>query len=134
MIKSAILCIDDEPIILQSLKSQLREGLKNKYLIESAENGADALEVIEELQEDGVDLQMILCDWLMPGMNGDELLVQIHKDHPDIVKVLLTGQAQKEAVKNAEEKANLFTCLNKPWDKEELINLINNALYKKKLK
>lgn len=131
MIKSAILCVDDEPIILHSLKSQLREGLKHMYIIESAENGEDALEIIEELEQDGVNLLMILCDWLMPGMNGDELLIKIHEAHPDIIKVLLTGQAKIEAIERAQLQANLYTCLNKPWNKDELIELINTALSKK---
>ncbi len=131
MIKSAILCVDDEPIILHSLKSQLREGLNHKYIIESAENGEDALEIIEELTHDGVNLLMILCDWLMPGMNGDELLIKIHKEHPEIIKVLLTGQAQIDAIERARNAANLYTCLNKPWDKDELIKIINTALTEK---
>lgn len=131
MIKSAILCVDDEPIILHSLKCQLREGLKHMYIIESAENGEDALEIIRELEQDGVDLLMVLCDWLMPGMNGDELLIKIHQEHPNIIKVLLTGQAQVDAIERAKNDANLYTCLNKPWDKEELIEIINAALNKK---
>lgn len=131
MIKSAILCVDDEPIILHSLKSQLREGLKHKYIIESAENSQDALEIIKELEQDGVHLLMIVCDWLMPGMNGDELLIKIHEEHPEIIKVLLTGQAQIDAIERARIKANLYTCLNKPWNKEELIHIINTALDKK---
>ena len=81
MVKPIILCIDDEKTILQSLRSQLRRQFGSKFSYEFAESAEEGLEVIEELSLEGAanDLQVIISDWLMPGMKGDEFLMKIHK-------------------------------------------------------
>ena len=56
---------------------------------------------------------MIISDWLMPGMKGDELLIRIHELFPKVVKIMLTGQADEVAVNRAKELANLHCCLYK---------------------
>ena len=130
MAKPVILCVDDEKIILDSLKTQLKEQFGTQYLYEVAENADDALEVIEELEEDGLDVLVIVSDWLMPGLKGDEFLIQVHQDHPEIVKIMLTGQADDEAVERARKGANLHRCLHKPWTEVELVETINTGLEK----
>ena len=91
MAKPAILCVDDEKMILDSLKTQLKTNFGTRYLYEVAENAADAMEIIDELSEDGMDaiVIVIVSDWLMPGMKGDEFLIRIHEKYPNIVTVLL---------------------------------------------
>lgn len=127
--KPVILCVDDEKIILNSLKTQLKSAFGNQYSYEMAENGFDALELIEELTEDGLDdnIIIIVSDWLMPGMKGDELLVKIHEQLPQSIKLMLTGQADEEAIERAVSKANLHKCLKKPWSEDDLINSIRSA-------
>ncbi|MEM7347892.1 MAG: response regulator, partial [Chloroflexota bacterium] len=84
----------------------------------------------DELEEDGVDLCVIISDWLMPGLKGDDFLIKVHKKLPRVIKILLTGQADEAAVVRATEEANLEQCLHKPWQGEELIETINMALAK----
>lgn len=84
MMKPVILCVDDEKIVLNGLKEQLKCRLNN-YSIEVAEGGDEALEIIKELQEDSIELPLVICDYIMPGMRGDELLKIIHKILPDTV-------------------------------------------------
>lgn len=127
-INKAILCIDDERIILDSIKSQLRGELGPDYYVEVAENANEGFEVIEEMMEDGVQVLIIVSDWLMPGMKGDEFLAQVHKRFPKIVKVMLTGQAEEAALQKARREANLYKVLRKPWDKKELIETIRKGL------
>ena len=124
-----ILCVDDEQIILNSLKTQLKSAFGNTYSYEMADNGFDALELIEELTEDGYveNIIVIVSDWLMPGMKGDELLIRIHKLLPQAIKLMLTGQADEKAVQRAVSEANLYKCLEKPWREEDLINCIRTA-------
>ncbi|HYD29634.1 MAG TPA: response regulator [Azospirillaceae bacterium] len=124
----AILCVDDEPMILDSLKVQLRQELGDKYILEFAEDANDALEVLDEMDGDGVDVLVIVSDWLMPGMRGDEFLIKVHERFPQIVKVMLTGQAEEQAVERAKTLANLHCCLHKPWTTEELIGAIRSGL------
>lgn len=128
MPKMAILCVDDEVIILNSLLRQLQSAFDDTYLYETAESADEALEIIEDLQGEGTDLLVILSDWLMPGAKGDELLIDVHRRFPGVVKIMLTGQANQDAVDRAHEQANLLTCLEKPWQEKDLIQAIQSAL------
>ncbi len=128
--KLIMICVDDEKVILDSLKAQLKSAFGNIYSYELAENGDDALELIEELEESGQadNIVVIVSDWLMPGMKGDELLIRIHQRFPRVIKLLLTGQADEVAIQRAISQANLHKCLRKPWSEEELVNCIRSAL------
>lgn len=128
--KAVILCVDDEVGVLNSLKIQLKNEFSDCYLYESAESADEALELIEELQEDEIDVLVIVSDWLMPGIKGDQFLILVHQKFPQIVKILLTGQADEEAIKRAIEQANLHSCLHKPWESKELITTIKTGLEK----
>jgi CheY-like chemotaxis protein len=125
---SAILCVDDEMLVLDSLKEQLRRRFGSRYLYETASDAQEAWEAIAELCADGIEILIIVSDWLMPGMKGDEFLAQVHKKHPQIVTVLLTGQADAAAVERARRDANLYACLAKPWCEAELARVIESAL------
>jgi CheY-like chemotaxis protein len=126
--EKVILCIDDEKIILDSLKMQLRRELGAKYGLEFAENAEEGLELIEELSDSGTKIIVIVTDWLMPGMKGDEFLIEVHKRFPGIVKIMLSGFVDEESVQRAYDEANLFKCLRKPWDREELLQTIQQGL------
>ncbi|MEB3283377.1 MAG: response regulator [Lyngbya sp.] len=128
MSEKAILCVDDEAIILESLKEQLKRRFGSQYLYEMAESVEEAWEIIEELKEDEIEILMIISDWLMPETKGDEFLIKVHEKYPQIVTVMLTGQADNLAVIRAQENANLYCCLYKPWSEEELVNIISSAL------
>jgi CheY-like chemotaxis protein len=124
----AILCVDDERIVLDSLKAQLKEEFGESYFYEIAENADDALEIIDELFEEQVNVLVIVSDWRMPGMKGDEFLIRVHEKFPKIIKVMLTGQADENAIERAHHQANLHHCLHKPWNGEELIETIKSGL------
>ena len=128
MSKSAILCVDDEVGVLESLEIELQQAFNGKYLCEFAESAVEALEIIEELCEAEVKILVIVSDWLMPGMKGDELLIKIHQKYPQIVTVMLTGQADKEAIERTKLEANLHAFIQKPWQNQELIEAINSGL------
>lgn len=130
MPKKAIICVDDEKIILNSLKTQLKEKFGNQYIYETAENAGDADELIDELVGDGCDVLVIVSDWLMPGIKGDEFLINIHKKYPKIVKIMLTGQAKEEAIIRSVNEANLHKCLMKPWSEDDLFETIKSGLEK----
>lgn len=125
---AAILCVDDETIILESLKEQLRRRFGMRYLYETAVSADEAWNVIDDLCTDGIDLLIIVSDWLMPGIKGDEFLAQVHKRHPKIVTMMLTGQADEAAIERARREANLYACFQKPWNEEELISAVAAAL------
>jgi len=128
MKEKVILCIDDEKTILESLKSQLRRNLGDDYIYELAEDAEEGLEIIEELLEDELEIAFILSDWLMPGMKGDEFLIKVNDKYPNIPKILLTGQADEEAIEKAEKQAGLFQYMSKPWEEKELVDTIKEKL------
>jgi DNA-binding NtrC family response regulator len=130
MNKCAILCVDDEKMILNSLKTQLKERFGNEYTYETAENAHEAYEVIDDLRGANVNIVVIVSDWLMPGIKGDEFLINVHKKHPEIVKIMLTGQADNHAIERSRREGGLFHCIFKPWTETELINTIHSALDK----
>lgn len=127
MSKPIILCVDDEAVVLDSLKIQLKNEFQDAFVYEMAESAEEALEIIEELEEDKIPILAIVSDWLMPGIKGDEFLIYVHQKFPHVVKVLLTGQADDEAVERAQKHAGLHRCLYKPWDKQELIETIKSS-------
>lgn len=104
----AILLVDDEPMILESLAEDLLRNFGQDYQIEAAESGEEALEVVEELQGEGIEIAVVISDQVMPGLKGDELLSQIHLQYPNILKIMLTGQASVDAVGKAVNSANLY--------------------------
>ncbi len=128
MSKKVILCVDDEPMILESLEIQLRAHFGDKFLYEGAESAAEAMEVIEELVGSGLSLLVIVSDWLMPGVRGDEFLTEVNQKFPGIVKILLTGQADDAAIQRAWRNADIHRCLAKPWNPEELFETIGSGL------
>ncbi len=128
--KKAIVCVDDEHIILDSLGEQIKNMFGSEYIYESAENAEEGMEVLEELSEEEVEVLVIVSDWLMPGKKGDDFLIDVHHKFPKIIKVMLTGQADENAVNNAIKNANLHAYLSKPWTAEELENVIRTGLSK----
>jgi CheY-like chemotaxis protein len=130
MSKPTILCVDDEKIILETLGWQLRSVFGKDYSYEFAENAEEAIDLIEELNEENQEILIIVSDWLMPGQKGDEFLIDVHNRYPNIVKIMLTGQAESDAVERAKEQANLHCCLRKPWDHKDLVTAIQSALKK----
>jgi PAS domain S-box-containing protein len=129
MTKQVIICVDDETTVLRSLKTELKQALGKDYLIEIAESGEYALELIEELLEDGYEIPLIISDYIMPDMKGDELLKRVHLISPKTLKVMLTGQADIEAVGNAIKYAKLYRYIAKPWQAEDLRLTVTEAIY-----
>lgn len=128
--KYAIICVDDELIILDTLKIQFKKLYGNQYLFEIAESVEEAWEVIEDLEQSEISIGMIVSDWLMPEVRGDKFLIDVHKKYPNIVKVMLTGQADEDAIERVKNKADLHYCLYKPWKEKDLYKVINSGMEK----
>ena len=128
MNRIAIICVDDEEIILSSLEKQLKRGLGNNYDIELASSGDAALLLCAELAAEGIDVAVVICDQIMPRMSGDEFLVKLHAAYPKTLKILLTGQADADSVGNIVNAAALYRYITKPWDETDLILTVKEAL------
>lgn len=126
--KSVILCIDDEEVVLVALKYQLRQALSLEYELEMVQSGQEALEVVDEILKAGKSLPLVISDYIMPGKRGDEVLAEIYQRSPQTLSVLLTGQANADAVGYVVNKANLFRYIAKPWDDTDLNLTVLEAL------
>jgi CheY-like chemotaxis protein len=125
--KKAILCVDDEAIVLESLEIQFQKAFGDRYIYEFAESADEALEIIDEFAENEIETVAIVSDWLMQGMRGDEFLIKVHQN-PGIMTIMLTGQADEEAIERAKDEANLYQVFYKPWDFSQLIEAIKIGL------
>jgi two-component system, sensor histidine kinase and response regulator len=130
MKKQIILCVDDEPSILESLKIELSRSLESHYLIELAEDGTEALEIIDDALKDSCNVPLLISDYIMPQMRGDELLKQVFQRSPHTLSIMLTGQADAQAIGNAVNYGNLYRYISKPWDRVDLSMTVKEALYK----
>ncbi|NEO87137.1 MAG: response regulator [Spirulina sp. SIO3F2] len=128
MPKPVILCIDDEAIIRDTLKRQIRREVGWSYQIETAENGDDAFDLIEELKGEKIPIALVICDYFMPGLAGDQVLIKIHQDLPETCKVMLTGKASLDGVNEAIQSANLYRYIVKPWEPQDLILTVKSGL------
>lgn len=119
--KHTILIVDDETNNLQFLKRTLRKN----YNILTASNGAEAIEVV---QKEGQNISLIISDQRMPTMTGTEFLAQISDDYPNIIKMLLTGYADIDAMIDGVNKCNLFQYISKPINPTDLEMIIKGGI------
>jgi response regulator RpfG family c-di-GMP phosphodiesterase len=116
-----IVIVDDEEMVLTSLRSFLL--LESDYQVETFSSPQKAL---ESLKDSPVDL--VISDYLMPGMNGIEFLLQVKNLHPFATRILLTGYADKENAIKAINEVGLYQYVEKPWNNDDLKITIQNGL------
>ena len=126
--RGVIVCVDDEPMILTSLSEQLRQLTDDGFSIEVSTDGVDALELLNDLIEEGEEVPLFISDQIMPGMKGDELLREVHLRSPKTRTLLLTGQAELDAIQSAVNHANLYRYMSKPWEQADLLLTVRAAL------
>ena len=130
MNEQIIFCVDDEKVVLNSLKRQLYDIVGESMVIETAESGEEAIEVFRELHEQQQEIPLVISDHIMPGMKGADLLQRIHELSPRTMTVMLTGQADMAAVIHAVNHANLYRYIPKPWEQTDLFLTVKEALHK----
>lgn len=120
-----VLCVDDEPRVVQSLAVHLRRG----YEVLTALSGDEAL---ERLKHAG-PVAVIVTDMRMPGMDGAALLAKVRNLYPDTIRLLLTGEPGRDAVVSAVNKGQIFRFLTKPCRGDELLACIEAAVEQHRL-
>ena len=127
--KLTILVLEDEPEVRDAIERDLAE-LASVLRIEPAEDVPDAWEVIEEITRDGDLLALVLADHRLPGTTGVDFLVELVRDERAAWArtVLLTGQADQQDTIRALNEAGLSHYLAKPWDRDELLDVVRTQL------
>lgn len=123
--KKTILYVDDEESNLRIF----RMAFKRQYNVLTAISGMDAIEVLR-----ANDVQLIITDQKMPEMTGTELLEKVLPEFPDVIRIILTGFADIEAIIKAVNRCGIYKYITKPWDKGEMSLTIDKALETYQLK
>jgi len=128
-IKYAVVCVDDDQFILQMLGFQLSKIVDQKYtLLEYFTDPLMALENIDELVNEKIDIIFIIVDYQMPKMNGAELIRAIKVKHPTLKCVMLSGQANQNSIEALNKDKLLESFIEKPWDEDVLFDAIRPIL------
>lgn len=117
-----VLFVDDEQNVLSAIK---RAFIDENYIILAASSGADGLALFDLHQ-----IQVVVSDYRMPGMNGIEFLREVNKRWPQTVKIVLSGYADIETVVAAVNEGQIYKFIPKPWNDDDLKLTISNALDK----
>ena len=117
-----ILLVDDESNVLSALKRSLFDELLD---INTASSAEEALEIMEK-----VHYKVVVSDERMLGMQGSEFLAQVRANHPDTVRIMLTGHATLEAAMKAVNEGEIYRFFSKPWDDQNLKFAIRSAIEK----
>ncbi|MFP4556909.1 MAG: response regulator [Bacteroidales bacterium] len=124
-----IVCVEDEPQVLDVVVRDL-EPLEDVFPIEVANSAKEARELIKVIKDEGNRIGLILCDHIMPGDKGVDLLVEMQNDEftKNTRKVLLTGQAGLDDTVEAVNNARLNRYISKPWIPEKLLDVAIDEL------
>ncbi len=118
--RTKVLLVDDDEMLLAGLKRQLR----NKFKIETAISGEDAVKMVEE----NGPYAVVVSDYMMPGMNGIELLRQVKVSDPDTIRMMLTGSADMSTAIKAVNEGSIYKFHPKPCPAETLGNAIQSGI------
>lgn len=124
-----IMCVEDEPEVLDVIVRDL-SALEDVFPIEMAVSADEARHIIKEIKEQGDKVGLAICDHVMPGDKGVELMIEMQGDEftERTRKVLLTGQAGLDATVEAVNHARLNRYIAKPWDPDNLVSVARDEL------
>ncbi len=114
-----LLLVDDEQNILRALRRLL---LRGDWLIETAPDAEKALELFPRFQP-----AVVISDFRMPGMNGVEFLAKVKAQSPHTQRIMLTGQADQQAIEEAINRSEVFRFISKPWNDAQLMLTVKSA-------
>jgi len=125
-LKYAVVCVDDDPYILQMLGFQLGKIINQKLtLLEYFTDPDKALEGIDELMAEKIDVIFVMVDYQMPKMTGAQLIRSLKLKYPTLNCVMLSGQANQVSVEELRSDNLLASFISKPWDEEVLFAAIS---------
>lgn len=126
--KATLLIVDDEEMVLTSLRSFLL--LETDYDVKTYLSAYEALAYAEDADN---PVSLVVSDYLMPEMDGITFLAKMRDLRPEAPRIILTGYADKENAIKAINEVGLFQYIEKPWDNDDLKLVIRNGLEKQRL-
>lgn len=127
--KYAIVCVDDEPMIVDVLFFQLKKLFNsNTTVIETFTNPIEVEEGLEKLIQYGIDVIFMIVDYQMPQLNGAQIIRLIKSKYPSIKFYMLSGQANNDIVDQLIKEQLLEQFIPKPWSEKDLENALSQFL------
>ncbi|MHA2366031.1 MAG: response regulator [Candidatus Hodarchaeales archaeon] len=123
--KVKILIVDDDKFWLSTLSKFLDQVQDLETDIITGFNGEEAFEIVKKLP-----IEVVVCDYNLPGINGTEVLGKIRDINPKIIRIMITGQAEREIAIQAINKAQIHYFIEKPPEPEELQKIIYREVLK----
>jgi len=121
--EAKIMVVDDDKLVTSSLSAFLSLELDVDPMTFN-----DSTEALSYLQDKDSELDLIISDFLMPDLDGIQLLGAARRLHPEVPRVLLTGYADKENAIRAINDVQLFQYIEKPWDNNRLRRVVEVAV------
>ena len=121
---STVLIVDDEPAVVQSITELLQLETSHRVLGETSSPRALQLAKLNPID-------LVISDFLMPEMDGIELLLEIRRLYTEATLILLTGYADKENAIRAINEVGIFHYMEKPWDNDDLLTIVRTGLDKR---
>jgi DNA-binding NtrC family response regulator len=124
----AVLIVDDEAILLLSMRQELKLVYGSGLICETALCADDGILALERLGREGIPVVLVVSDLLMPGMRGDEFLKKVSATWPGIKLAMLSGHADLAEMERMRADIGLFACIRKPYRRGDLTDLIDRVL------
>ena len=121
-----VVLVDDEEMVITSIRAFLQ--METEYDINGFTHPEEAVKHLETTPVD-----VVVSDYLMPKMNGIQLLAKAKQLQPEAARVLLTGHADKQSAIVAINDVGLYQYLEKPWDNAQLLLVIQSAIERTQL-
>jgi DNA-binding NtrC family response regulator len=114
-----VLVVDDEGHVRDALARVLTDA---GYTLLAAERGEEALEILGEHR-----VQLLISDYNMPGMSGIELFKEVRRRHPQVLRIMLTGEMDPELAVRSINEAEVYRFIRKPWSNADLRTIVRLA-------
>jgi len=125
MDKGVVLVVDDEELVRKTLVREIKEG---PYEVVTGQDARSALQVLKAREVD-----VVITDLNMPGVRGLSLLAIIRDHFPEVVRIVLTGYADQDALLAASNEVGAFRFYTKPWSRRELMEGLKDAMRQRRL-
>lgn len=125
-IMTAVICVDDDPHILQMLSLQLRKCFNSdRVLIDFFLDANHVHDHLEKLTNQNIKIEFLITDFRMPSMSGYDLIKKTKSDFSEVKCILLSGQADEAQVETLKRDGLLEAFITKPWKEQQLFSLFN---------
>lgn len=123
-----VLLVEDDPTVLHALRIQMQKILPDHFMVQTANDGEEALELVQEIVGAEGVIPLIVTDHQMPNITGSEFLIRVKHLMPKCRNIMLTGEAGFSDVTKLINEQAIYRYMSKPWNASDLEMTVNSAL------